>query len=94
MAVALPFKSERFRTQRELNGAESTVQIKKQGPRRNTMMAPTKVTVAPAVRTAAAKFALALVLAATPLVAIGIAALDHAPVTFAGSSYPDDIDPG
>jgi hypothetical protein len=46
------------------------------------------------VRATAAKLVVALVLAATPLMAIGFAGLDNAPVTFAGGTNPDDIDPG
>jgi hypothetical protein len=59
------------------------------------MKTPTEVTAPNAgIRATAAKLAIALVLAATPLMAIGFVALDDAPVTLAGSSYPDDIDPG
>jgi hypothetical protein len=58
------------------------------------MKTPTEVTAPNAGIRAATKLAIALVLAATPLMAIGFVALDNAPVTLAGSSYPDDIDPG
>jgi hypothetical protein len=68
--------------------------LRKQSPRRISMKTPTEVTAPNALRATAAKLAIALVLAATPLMAIGFAALGDAPVTLAGSSYPDDIDPG
>jgi hypothetical protein len=59
------------------------------------MKTPTEVTAPNAgIRAAAAKLVIALVLAATPIMAIGFAALDNAPVTLAGGSHPDDIDPG
>jgi hypothetical protein len=58
------------------------------------MKTPTEVTAPNALRATAAKLAVALVLAATPIMAIGFAALDNAPVTLAGGSHPDDIDPG
>lgn len=58
------------------------------------MKTPMKVAAPAPVRSAAAKLALALVLAATPLAAIGFAGLDNTPVSFAGGSNPDDVDPG
>jgi hypothetical protein len=59
------------------------------------MKTPIEVTAPNAgIRTAFAKLAVTLVLAAAPIMAIGFAALDSAPVTLAGGSYPDEIDPG
>ncbi|MEX2540225.1 MAG: hypothetical protein WD314_00380 [Trueperaceae bacterium] len=58
------------------------------------MMTPTEFAAPTVIRSIAAKLALALVLAATPLAAIGFASLDNVQVSFAGGSNPDDVDPG
>jgi hypothetical protein len=53
-----------------------------------------KSTAPKAVRMIGTKIAMTLLLAAAPLVAFGVAQLDNPQVSLAGSSMPDDVDPG